>query len=173
MHNLVELWNTVLPTVTLAMIVGLAWKASAYCTNVNNKLRQLRAAVIKVEKHLFTESFTETLSPIALNDVGRIVSEEINAEAIVARLALNVQIDADMDAYQIQSACFEYAALDLLEELDDGELKALRQVAFERGHDVRSYETIFGILLRDYWLAKLGKTPHEVDVHDPERPQPN
>ena len=75
MHNLVELWNTVLPTVTFVAIVGLAWKASAYCTNVNNKLQQLRAAVIKLEKELFEESFTETLSPIGLNDTGRQISK--------------------------------------------------------------------------------------------------
>lgn len=171
MHNLVEFWNTVLPTVTLAVIVGLAWKASAYCTNVDNKLKQLRAAVIKLEKALFKESFTETLSPIALNETGHAISEEINAAEIAERLVRNVPVTDDMDAYQIQTTCFDYARQQLFEELEDGELKLLRQVAFERGHEVKSYGTIFGIMLRDRWLAKLGKAQYEVDFHDPDLPQ--
>ena len=170
MHNLVELWNTILPTVTLVAIVGLAWKASAYCTNVDNKLQQLRAAVIKLEKALFKESFTETLSPIALTDTGRQISEEINAKSIVARLAEKVEVGPDPDAYQIQTACFRYAEGALFKELNDAELRLLRKVAFDRGHNIESYETIFGILLRDHWLSELGKEPSEVDVHDPELP---
>ena len=171
MQNIVEFWNTVLPTLTLAVIVGLALKASAYCTNVNNKLRQLRAAVIKLEKHLFKESFTETLSPMALNDIGKEISAEINARDIVKRVAEKVPVKSNMDAYQIQTSCFEYASLHLFGDLNEAELKVLRRVAFDRGHDIGSYETIFGILLRDHWLAILGKRPHEVDIHDPDMPQ--
>ena len=170
MHNLVELWNTVLPTVTFVAIVGLAWKASAYCTNVNNKLQQLRAAVIKLEKELFEESFTETLSPIGLNDTGRQISKEINAKSIVARLAEKVEIGSDFDAYQIQTACFKYAEAILFDELDDAELRILRKVAFDRGHNIKSYKRIFGILIRDHWLSKLGREPREVDAHDPKLP---
>lgn len=171
MHNLVELWNTVLPTVTFAVIIGAAWKASAYCTNVDNRLKQLRAAVIKIEKHLFKESFTETLSPISLNDTGRQISNAINASAVVERIAENVQIRPGMDAYQIQTVCFDYATSTLFQRLNDAELKLVREVAFDRGHDLQSYDRIFGILLRDYWLAKLGIAHREVDIHDPDMPQ--
>lgn len=171
MHNLVELLNIVLPNLTFAAIIGIVWRASAFCTSVDTKLTQLRAAVIKLEKALFKESFTETLSPVALNETGREISLEIRAIDIVERLARNVPVTDEMDAYQIKATCSDYAGQQLFEEFKDHELKLLRRVAFERGHEVKSYGTIFGILLRDYWLAKLGRAHHEVDVHDPDMPQ--
>lgn len=170
MENFVQLWNTVLPTVTFVALLGIVWKISAYCTGINNKLSYLKAAVVRIEKRLFGESFIEALSPLKLTEGGLDFARKLEADKITTRLADKVEIKENANAYAIQQACMAFAKEELLALLNDDEKTHIELVAYNSGQSVESFMSIFGILLRDIWLARRGFPAGDVDIHVPHVP---
>lgn len=95
------------------------------------------------------------ISPIQLTDLGRKVSEAIEAKEWASELAEQLADEAKgKDAYEIQ----ELARTNCNRDMDMNELRAsiCRKIAFQHGLKLEQVIDVLGIELRDILLDKAG-----------------
>ena len=116
-----------------------------------------------------------SLSPVNLTNVGKEIVEKINANAILERcipqLEKEVEKENPNSAYDIQMVAMKIAKEEMLTYLNETELAAVKQDAFERGLLVEDIMSVFGVLLRNHILSQKGISISEVDQDAPPQTQ--
>ena len=111
-------------------------------------------------------------SPRALTDYGTSIAKDVNAKDIAKLFVDKISANAkEMNAYEIQEYCFEYAEQELLEELKNNHkthYETITNYAYEKGMDISNVERVIGFVLRDAVLEKSGKPSPEIAQHGPE-----
>lgn len=120
-----------------------------------------------------TKPIAQTESPVQLNDYGNTISEQVEAKSIIDKVLSDVPVKSDMNEYQIQQTCFEYANRDLLKSVSAEEKNRVEKLAYDEGIELESVLRVLGIELRDAVLKKFGKNPSQIDQHDPDRTASN
>ena len=93
-------------------------------------------------------------SPLRLNDLGKIVSEEIDARAWADRIVPTVSNKLENhEAFEIQDFCFVYVTQ---MEYSEQENRAIRKSAYENAISVEQVQRVLAIELRDKLLAIEG-----------------
>lgn len=112
-----------------------------------------------------------SLSPINLTKIGNEIVEKINATAILARclplLEKEVEKEKPTSAYDIQIVAIKIAKEKMSPYLNETELAAVKQEAYERGLLVEDIMSVFGVLLRNHILSQKGISISAVDNHTP------
>jgi 16S rRNA C967 or C1407 C5-methylase (RsmB/RsmF family) len=75
------------------------------------------------------------------------------------------------NAYDIQVESFKIIKENLLNMLDEKELIAIKDEAYDRGIIIDDVIAIFGVLLRNCILQKKGIPIADVDKHEPQNPK--
>lgn len=146
------------------------WDVSAWKTGVDTTLEYLKEAVQRLEKHI--ETILQRLprpvnpttiggqSPLQLTELGKEIAASIEAERIAERhLSSLAETYRSMNQYEIQEACFDYAATQIMPDLkahDSAQAKALELYAFNNGKPLDELLQIIGIVLRNKVCEKLG-----------------
>ncbi|MCY3599851.1 MAG: hypothetical protein OXN85_07760 [Gemmatimonadetes bacterium] len=93
-------------------------------------------------------------SPVRLTDLGKRISQELDASAWAGRLAVPLEKHlAGKDAYEIQVFCFDHVEQ---VEYSDEEQKTIRRSAYNHGIDTWEVRRVLAIELRDKLLAIAG-----------------
>ena len=105
-------------------------------------------------------------SPLSLTDKGRKMLAEIDGENWAQELAAK-QVDKvrDMDEYQVQEFCFNFAKKDL--ELTEEQKAKIRKCAYENACNREETLEVLAIELRDLLLEKIGKVPKHKEASKP------
>ncbi len=126
-----------------------------------------------INKHVGPVVFKAS-SPLALNEHGCDIAQNIEAEDLAMRYADQVQKDINnMNAYQIQEHSFQYAKTSLLPDLeqqDPQRFQDLTGYAYEKGIKTDTIMEVVGILLRDVLLQRIGHSHQDPDKSDPAKP---
>lgn len=140
-------------------------KAEKICDNVI----AIQTKVDLIYSLVNPNSPTRAASPISLTAVGEDIVRKIHANDIftlyVKKLVSLVEGKNPKNAYDIQQASFEVAKKDLMNLLNEEQLKAVKQEAFSRGILVEDVLGVFGVLLRNKILADKNIPIAEVDRH--------
>ena len=97
------------------------------------------------------DSLAQSNSPQCLTAKGEKVARQIDADLIVEKYRKHLDLAEDMGAYDIQDACYRFAA-DILpkEYLTDAEKANIKEVAFQLGDtEWTVLRTVIGLTLRD------------------------
>lgn len=149
---------------------GVIWNVSAWKTGVDNTLEYLKDAIKRLEIRIETilqrlprsvnPAMIEGHSPLQLTELGKQISTDIDAERIAERYLLALtEAYRSMNQYEIQEACFDYAATQIMPDLkahDPEKAKALALYAFNTGKMLDELLQIIGIVLRNKVCKKLG-----------------
>ena len=117
----------------------------------------------------FINPLAQSKSPQSLNDKGRKVAQELDAESFVEKYMTYLKLDENMNAYDIQEACFHFAS-DILPEkyLTDAEKTNIKDVAYRHGNTERAIlRSVIGITLRDAILRGRDINLGQVDTDTP------
>lgn len=110
------------------------------------------------------------MSPISLTPIGDQIVERIKAAEILARsvtaLTKEVEMVSPKNAYDIQMAALKVVKEKMLALLNEAELTAVKQEAYNRGLLVEDILSVFGVLLRNHILAKKGLPISDIDKHE-------
>jgi hypothetical protein len=111
-------------------------------------------------------------SPINLSKLGKDISDDIGAEAMVESQwdkimpVLKEKLKPDCNSYDIQEVCFNvgrgYGAL-----LSSNQMESVKSQAFNRGINLSDFDLLFGIVIRNKYFAKIGKNLSDIDNHTP------
>jgi hypothetical protein len=116
-----------------------------------------------------------SLSPINLTKVGFEIVEKIKANDILIRclpmLEKEVEKEKPNSAYDIQMVSLKIAKEKMITCLNETELTAVKQEAFDRGLLVEDIMSVFGVLLRNHVLSQKGISISEVDKYQPTQAQ--
>ncbi|MFA4975836.1 MAG: hypothetical protein WC853_13910 [Thermodesulfovibrionales bacterium] len=147
----------------IAKIEGLADKVLVMRTKVD----------LIYENTLGSKRTVAALSPITLTEVGKEIKEKIKADAILEKhfLKLTKEIEQEKteNAYDIQMASMKIAKEKMLTLLNEEELLAVKQEAYNRGLIVEDIMSVLGVLLRDRILKLKGYPISDVDKHAPSK----
>jgi hypothetical protein len=115
-------------------------------------------------------------SPFTLTDKGKEIADKIKANTILEKYLPKLMGEIDSvnpsNAYDIQMATIKFAKEKMISYLDESELVAVKQQAYENGLLVEDIMAIFGILLRDRVLNKRGLPISDVDKNMPPEDRP-
>ncbi len=124
-----------------------------------------------VFQKLSPNPFAQSQSPIALTSDGLEIAKKINVDETIDRLYSNflalVEKKAPKTAYDIQECSFSVVREFILNELNEQELNALKNEAFNKGMPLDSFIIIYSIKLRDRILAEKNIPIVDIDTHDP------
>lgn len=120
---------------------------------------------------LGTRRTVAAMSPINLTALGKEIAEKLKAEDIlkkyISKLSKEAEIENSKNAYDIQMAAMNLAKGKLLTLLNDEELVAVKQEAYNRGLLAEDIMSIFGVLLRNHVLAEKGYPVSDIDKYAP------
>ncbi len=174
--------------IVIPLILFLLWKASAWKTNVENRLSNVENGLSNIEKVVeklskqvdalynvimekYGRSVDQSSSPVTLSDYGKDIASRIDVEKIVSVYADKLHRETkNMNAYQIQEHCFDFCNNKLVQDLEKKNkefFEKLYEVAFADGVDIEKIMRVVGIELRDRVLEMKGLLHTEVDQHSP------
>ena len=137
--------------------------------NLAEKVVVLMTKVDLIYDNTNPRSVARATSPITWTDLGKEISAKIQANTIFQkyqpRLTVEVESKNPQNAYDIQMESMKAAKEQLPRMLDEGDLVAIKQEAYNRGIIVDDVMTIFGLLLRNQILNQKGLPISDVDVH--------
>ena len=145
--------------VGLVTVIGAAFKIARWTGSVDADrgrfdafMEEVRADIKKILDRLPLPSTTMSGSPLRLTDLGRRISEELDAAALAEQLAPALRDQAEgKDPYSIQELCFEYVR-GKYEPPEETELR-IRLLAFDNGIDREQVINVIAIELRDRLLT--------------------
>ncbi len=121
---------------------------------VSDRFTRVEDRLIKAFYAIFGKGPVSSQSPLALNDLGRAITQEIQGAKWASRVAPTLASWLKgKDAYQIQEHCFEFA--EHFTYTDD-ELRTIRQSAYDHGLPIEQIHRVFAIELRDKLLEMAG-----------------
>lgn len=119
---------------------------------VVSKLNQVARDVVEIQRILAKNSgnqFLQSSSPIQLTKDGEKLFDRVKGPQIVKNHLDKIPIKEDMNAYEIQKTCTDFAILNLIDILPAEEKDAVQLVAYEDGIDLESILHVLGICFRD------------------------
>jgi len=117
-------------------------------------MREVRSDIKKILLKL-SDPVTDRSSPIRLTELGRKISNEIDAKSIAKGLLSNALSEVNNEsAYDIQEYCFTHLN-DCELSLSDTQVDQIKQCAFDNGIETLSVRRVIAIELRDMILSKL------------------
>lgn len=164
--------------VGLVITLGtIMWKIGKWSSSTDTRLDKLEESVERLEKSILAslkdllkpivsslyKEVAVSKSPVGLTDYGEKLSLQVNAAEFVRKHAANVETRDDMNAYQIQEACFAYVDNDFLEKVSPEERDQLENIAFDEGIEVGKILKVIGIELRDVKLDEMGLNKSGID----------
>jgi len=172
-------------------ILILVWRISRYFTRVETRIDGLDKKIDDIHKgldkriddvwrvlnkildHFSIDQNDErpvstSQSPIRLTEYGTKLADKSQAEAIVKTYADKIEIAPDMNEYQIQETCFDFARLELLDIIKTTERDRIEKLVYDEGISMTEIWRVLGIKMRDYHLAKLGKDVVGIDQPTPD-----
>ena len=158
-----EIWAAVGVGVAVGLVAisGLLklfyWKGTVdtSLSGVKDTLSEIKTDIGKIFDLFMQSGVTSSNSPISLNDLGRTISEELNARKWAEDKTGNlVELLRDEQPYTIQSMCFDFAGED--SNYNPILTTNMQMNAYNHGLDIGQVRRVFGIELRDAVLAKLG-----------------
>ena len=174
--------------IVISLFAFFLWKASAWKTNVENKLSNVENGLSNIEKVVeklskkvdalyniimekYGRSVDQASSPVTLSDYGKDIAGRIDVEKIVSVYADKLHRETkNMNAYQIQEHCFDFCNNKLVKDLEKKNkefFEKLSEVAFADGVDIEKITRVVGIKLRDRVLEMKDIVHAEVDQHSP------
>ncbi len=133
---------------------------------INDKFEKMNDKLEKIFHFLPNEPLEKRTSPISLTDYGKKLSREISASEISDMELTNVAGQVkDLNAYQIQEYCFEFAKNELLKKLKEKHLDfydKIHEVAFHEGIEVEKLTRVIALELRDKILSTLNRPHSEI-----------
>ena len=121
-----------------------------------------------VEKYA-AHPFTQSKSPISLNDKGEKLAKDMNASDIASKYKERLTLEAKAEnkgPYQIQQSCFNFASNEILKDLEEKEPATydhLANVAYNTGVQLGVLMHILGLVLRDQVLEAVGQPSTDSD----------
>jgi len=115
--------------------------------------------------NLFTASYPEISkptfvanSPVNLNDRGKEVADKLEARATTRKLLSKVmkRIPENPLLMDVQGICFDYALKELMGDVDEDLRRKMDRHIYEEGGDPTNTLMVFGIMLRNAAMKKLG-----------------
>ena len=110
-------------------------------------------------------------SPLALNDMGKQMANDISADSIIEAhedtLIKKVNPQEINNAYDVQKACLNISDEAWGEILSPETLKKIKDLAFNNGIKLEHYYEVLGIKLRDALLSLRDEKLSDVDKHNP------
>ncbi|MDD9797993.1 MAG: hypothetical protein OXT03_02630 [Alphaproteobacteria bacterium] len=174
-------------------VLILVWRISRYFTRVETRIDGLDKRIDGLDKRIDgldkriddvwrvlqnilgrlsgqsgEESVSTSQSPIRLTEYGTKLAGKSQAETIVETYADRAEVAPDMNEYQIQQTCFDFARLELLDILETTERDRIEKLAFDEGISITEISRVIGIKMRDYHLTKLGKNVGNIDQQTPD-----
>ncbi|MFH1860234.1 MAG: hypothetical protein ABH870_04375 [bacterium] len=133
------------------------------------KIIRLEAKVDLIYQYHNPNSTVRSMSPISLTPVGNEIATNINAQTVLSRcldfLEKEIEKENPKNAYDIQMVSMKIAKEKMILCLNEAELSAVKQAAYNKGILAEDVMAIFGILLRNAVLEKKGIPIAEVDFH--------
>jgi len=139
---------------------------------IYNKLNQINGTVNQTLGYLRGKdgkegSTFETSSPISLTEYGKNLFDSSAGSEIVHTYKDKIDLEEDMNEYEIQEKCINFALLNLEAVLKPRELDKVQKTAFDAGLPIQTVLHVIGIALRDAIFADRGLSGERVDHHDP------
>ncbi len=139
-------------------VEGRLDKVDERLDRVDRKIETNSTAINQLRQIVFTRLNIPSVtseSPLRLSELGKTLSEEIDAEAWVERIADQLKVSvAGKDAYEIQSFCFDY--VENTDQYSDQERRTMHKVAYQRGIMAEEIRRVLAIELRDKLLEHTG-----------------
>lgn len=177
--SIVEFLEGHIVSALITLVVGVAiasWKISGWKTKVDSTSSELKDFIKEIREDIKSilgrmRTPVESGSPLVLNDLGKKIASEIEADKWMVQIAVDIheRLEDDKDPYEIQEKSFEYAQKSFLANLtpDAGvELeKKIRLSAYNNGLEVKQVLEVIGITLRDKVLEICGlKAPDDLPI---------
>ncbi len=170
---LADYWRVIL------IIGGMIWWASSINTKMkgfNHRFDAIDGRFNRVEKDINSilglipqKQISVSQSPVELNKLGNEIFAKINGDNLVKNHIDLIEHNDEMNEYQIQQVCFDYAQAELMEKISDEERGMLQNAAFDAGLPIQSILRILGIELRNAKLNALNMNPAAIDSQDPQK----
>ena len=119
------------------------------------------------------QQYTEASSPMSLNNRGKELSKEMDAARIASKYKeklVDKAKDENGGPYQIQESCFDYAANEILQDLEEKDKQTFRHltdIAYNEGVQVEILMRIVGLVLRDQVLQAIDQPSKEEPPSNP------
>ncbi|MGI9439531.1 MAG: hypothetical protein ACR2OT_00985 [Parvibaculales bacterium] len=139
--------------------------------DMNDRIKSMNDRIKSMQDSMdnLINPLAQSKSPQSLNDKGRKVAQELDAESFVEKYMTYLKLGENMNAYDIQEACFHFAS-DILPEkyLTDAEKTNIKDVAYRHGNTERAIlRSVIGITLRDAILRGRDINLGQVDTDTP------
>ena len=165
-----KLIESLAPWVIIVVAPFLFWKVPAWKTKIEGKIEKNEENIEKLESKyekiidilvgVVGQPVVKRSSPLTLTDYGIAIAEKVDANSIANEYAEKLYSEIEtLNAYQIQTFCFDYCRNKLLGDLKENRLnqyEKIHSVAFEDGIEIESITRAIGIKLRDLLLVKKG-----------------
>ncbi len=168
-----------LAIVVLGIIIRITWRIATTYTKfdgIDARFNKVEKDISRIETLINTvlglispKPISESQSPVELNELGNEIFAKINGNNLVKNHIDFIEHDDEMNAYQIQQVCFDYAQAELMEKISDEERGTLQKAAFDAGLPIQSILRILGIELRNAKLNALNMNPAAIDSQDPQK----
>lgn len=138
---------------------------------LSEKIIELKTKVELIYDNTNPRKTVAAFSPISLTEIGKGIADKIKANTIlekhISKLASEVEAEKPKNAYDIQMASMKVAKEKMITLLNEDELSAVKQEAYNRGIIVEDIMSVFGVLLRNHVLNQKGLPISDVDKHTP------
>lgn len=125
-------------------------------SSLSKEVVVMKTKVDLIYQHLNPHSPVKSMSPLSLTEVGQKIINKIGADKI---------FNTYKTTYDIQMFSMKIAKEKLPNLINEAELNAMKQEAYDNGILLEDVFSIFGILLRNYILNEKGIPVAEVDNH--------
>ncbi len=165
-------------TVSTALIIVSRWsgRVDAKIDGIDGRFNKVEKDISRIETLINSvlgllpaKPISESKSPVELNELGNKIFANINGDNLVKNHIDFIEHNDEMNAYQIQQLCFDYAQAELMEKISDEERGTLQKAAFDAGLPIQSILRILGIELRNAKLNALNMNPAAIDSQDPQK----
>lgn len=149
-----------------------AEKVDKNMDEIRRDISFLKAMVDVYNRPTPPEALAKSHSPVSLTEKGKEVSENLGAEEMIAKnweKIFNIleKDVCDKNAYDIQEYCIETSIVELDKFIDAASIEKVKLYAYKAGQPIAYYAPIFGISIRDRYLAEKGISVEEVDKNNP------
>lgn len=137
--------------------------------SIRDTVIEIQTKVDLIYRNTNRQSTIQAMSPISITKVGEEIRSSIKADEVfknhAVRLMAMVEAKNPQNAYDIQQESFGVAKKELINLLDEKELKCVKEEAYKRGIIVEDILVIFGVLLRNKILEDKKIPIADVDKH--------
>lgn len=134
---------------------------TSFIEEMRNDYKEIRDKIEKIFDRLPDSTATAT-SPIRLTELGKKVSNDINATTLAEQLVETLKDKVvNKNAYEIQELCFNYMEKEFHPSPD--QLNEFEVCAFQRGIKVYQVHRVIGLELRDKLLKLTNQNVDDID----------